>query len=56
MPKIKPKENIMDIVKLCKKVLENKDVENIPIVFVYTVVMCVIEAIGTGECFYETEI
>lgn len=46
----------MDILKLCKKVLENEDVKNIPIVFVYAVVMSVVEAIGTGECFYETEI
>ena len=46
----------MDVQKLCEKVLENEDVKNIPIIFVYTVFNCVIEAISSGECFYETEI
>lgn len=46
----------MDILKLCQKVLENEEVKKIPLVYIYTVVMSVIEAIGTGECFYETEI
>ena len=45
----------MDIIKLCKKVLENEDVQHIPIVHIYTVIVCVIEAIGSGECFYDTE-
>ena len=35
----------MDIVKLCEKVLENEDVKDIPIIYVYTVVTSVIEAI-----------
>lgn len=46
----------MDIIKLCEKVLEDEDVKNIPIVYVYAVVCSVINAIGTGECFYPTEI
>lgn len=45
----------MDILKLCKKVLESDDVKDIPVVYVYLIVNCVIEAINSGECFYPTE-
>ena len=45
----------MDIVKLCEKVLEDEDVKDIPVIYVYAVVYSVINAIGTGECFMETE-
>lgn len=45
----------MDIVKLCEKVLEDEEVKDIPIIFVYTVVYSVINAISTGECFLDTE-
>lgn len=46
----------MDVLKLCIKVLECEEVKNIPLVYIYTVITCVIEVIGSGECFYETEI
>jgi hypothetical protein len=46
---------IMDVLKLCKKVLENEDVKEIPLLYVLIVVGCVIDAIGSGECFYNTE-
>lgn len=45
----------MDVLKLLKKVLASDEVENIPLVYIYTVITCVIEAISSGECFYETE-
>ena len=45
----------MDIIKLCEKVLENDEAKDIPILYVYTIVACVMDAIGTGECFYKTE-
>lgn len=45
----------MDILKLCKKVLESEDVRDIPVVYIYLIVNCVIEAINSGECFYPTE-
>lgn len=45
----------MDVLKLCKKVLENEDVKGIPLFYVLVVITCVIDAIGSGECFYETE-
>lgn len=46
----------MDVLKLLKKVLASEEVKNIPLIYIYTVITCVIEAIGSGECFYETEI
>ena len=45
----------MDILKLCEKVLESEEVQGIPVVYVYLVMNCVIEAINSGECFYPTE-
>lgn len=45
----------MDVLKLCKKVLENEDIKDIPIIYVYIVVTTVIEIINSGECFYDTE-
>lgn len=45
----------MDVLKLIDKVLQSEDVQDIPILYVYIVVACVIEAIGTGECFYPVE-
>lgn len=45
----------MDIMKLCEKVMENEEVSDIPVVYVFTVILCVFEAIATGECFYITE-
>ena len=46
----------MDVNKLCEKVLASEEVKNIPIIFIYTVITCVMEAISSGECFYETEV
>lgn len=45
----------MDIIKLFEKVMSYQEMEEIPIAHVYIVIKFVIEAIGTGECFYETE-
>lgn len=45
----------MDILKLCEKVMSCDEVKNIPKIYIYAVITCVIEAISTGECFYETE-
>lgn len=48
-------DKTMDVKKLCEKVLENEDVQDIPLIFVLTVINSVIEAISSGECFYKTE-
>lgn len=45
----------MDLKKLCDKVLENEDVQDIPLIFVFTVINSVIDAISSGECFLSTE-
>ena len=45
----------MDIIKLYEKVLESEEVKDIPKLYVLIVVSCVIDAIGTGECFYKNE-
>lgn len=53
---LKIKENRdMDVKKLCEIVLENEDVQDIPLIFVLTVINSVIEAISSGDCFYQTE-
>lgn len=45
----------MDLKKLCDKVLENEDVQGIPLIFVFAIMNSVIEAISSGECFLSTE-
>lgn len=45
----------MDVNKLFHKVIEDEDVKDIPLVFVLAIVNSVIEAINSGECFYQTE-
>ena len=45
----------MDIMKLCRKVMESEEVQGIPLVYVILVFNCVIEAINSGECFYTNE-
>lgn len=45
----------MDLKKLYDKVLENEDVQGIPLIFVFAVMNSVIEAISSGECFITAE-
>lgn len=45
----------MDILKLCRKVLESDEVQGIPLIYVILVFNSVIEAINSGECFYTNE-
>ena len=45
----------MDIKKLYEKVIQNEEVHGIPLIYIITVLNCVLEAIGTGECFYPLE-
>lgn len=45
----------MDIMKLCDIVLHSEEVQDIPVIYIYLVMNCVIEAINSGECFYPTE-
>jgi len=45
----------MDIKKLYEKVIQDKEVHDIPLIHIITVLNVVLEVIGTGECFYENE-
>lgn len=45
----------MDILKLFRKVLEDKSVQEIPELYIILVINSVIEAINSGECFYPIE-
>ena len=45
----------MDIKVLFKKVIENEEVKGIPLEYVIIILGVVIDAIGSGECFYDTE-
>lgn len=45
----------MDIMKLCDKLFEDKDLQDIPIDFIFRVTYAVITAISSGECFYKDE-
>jgi len=45
----------MDLKKLYEKVIQSADVHDIPLIHIITVLNCVIEIIGEGECFYENE-
>ena len=43
----------MDILKLCDILFEDKDLQDIPIDYIFRVVHAVIVAISSGECFYK---
>lgn len=45
----------MDIFKICNKVMAHEDVQGIPFIYVFKVIRCVIDAISSGECFYDEE-
>ena len=45
----------MDMKKLFKRVLENEEVRSIPLDHVLIVLGVIIEEIGSGECFLDTE-
>ena len=45
----------MDMEKLFDKITENKDIEDIPIDYVFRVAIAVFEIINSGECFYKDE-
>ena len=45
----------MDVYKLYEKVMSYDRVKHIPMMYVYTVICCVIDAISSGECFYNDE-
>ena len=46
----------MDILKLCDRLFENKDLQDIPIDYIFRVVYAVIQVISEGDCFYDQEV
>jgi len=45
----------MDIDKLLEKVTSDEGIKGIPLIDIFRVIYSVLEAIGSGECFYEDE-
>jgi hypothetical protein len=45
----------MDIEKLCDKLFEDKDIQDIPIDYVFRVAYSIMKIIATGECFFKNE-
>lgn len=45
----------MDINKLFNMVVLNEETKDVPILYIIKVFNCVLEVIGSGECFYKTE-
>ena len=45
----------MDILKLCDKLFEDKDLADIPIDYVFRVAYAVLVIIAEGECFYRVD-
>ena len=45
----------MDMNKFCDKLIEDENLKDIPLTFVFRVVLSVFSLIESGECFYENE-
>ena len=45
----------MDILKLCDKLFEDADLQDIPIDYIFRIVKAVITAMADGDCFYKDE-
>lgn len=45
----------MDIQKLYEKIIQDKELHNIPLIHIMAVLNAVLEAIGDGDCFYKNE-
>lgn len=45
----------MDIVKLCDKLFEDDDLQDIPMEFIFRVAYAVLVIIADGECFYRVD-
>lgn len=52
---LKKGDENMDVNKLFHKVIEDEEIKGIPLLYVFAVINSVIEAINSGECFYQTE-
>lgn len=46
---------VMDIAKLCDKLFEDEDLQDIPIDMIFRVAYAVLVIIAEGECFYRVD-
>ena len=49
------RKKYMDIMKLCDKLFEDSDLQDIPIDYIFRVVRAVIVAMADGDCFYKDD-
>ena len=45
----------MDVLELCERLFENKDLHDIPLEYVFRVAYAVLVIIAEGECFYKVD-
>lgn len=45
----------MDISKLFNMAVFNEETKDVPIIYIIKVFNCILEIIGSGECFLDTE-
>ena len=45
----------MDIVKLCDKLFDDKDLQDIPMEYIFRVAYAVLVIMAEGECFYRVD-
>lgn len=43
----------MDIEKLYENLMHREEIKEIPIIYVVTVLTCILDVISSGDCFYE---
>ena len=45
----------MDVLELCERLFEDKDLHDIPLEYVFRVAYAVLVIIAEGECFYRVD-
>ena len=45
----------MDVLELCERLFEDKDLHDIPLEYVFRVAYAVLVIIAEGECFYKVD-
>ena len=45
----------MDVLELCERLFENKDLHDIPLEYVFRVAYAVLVIIAEGKCFYKVD-
>ena len=46
----------MDVLKLCDRLFEDKDLQDIPLEYIFRVAYTVLIIIAEGECFYKVDL